>query len=151
MYCSALIPCFSDHLFFVSDFRHLPVSCQVFPILYPLQLSHLLFSLLEACEILFTRLKRLDEFIPFPAIGSSCSLWRDPSMRFLVDSSASTTEAYFVLRFFSTLQVSLYFSRRVLQGIAAGIGTSNFLRAFFMVSLKILHQLDQWGKYHAIF
>ena len=27
--------------------------------------------------------------------------------------------------------ISLYFSRRVLQGIAAGIGTSNFLRAFF--------------------
>ena len=33
MYCSALIPCFSDHFFFVSDFRQLP--CQYFPEFFP--------------------------------------------------------------------------------------------------------------------
>ena len=67
---------------------------------------------------------------------SSRFLWRDPSKRCLVNSSASTMHAYFVLHFFSTLLVSLYLSRWVLQGIAAGIGTSNLLRAFFMSCLN---------------
>ena len=57
-------------------------------------------------------------------------------MRYLVDSSASTMQAYSVLHFFSTRQVSLHFSRWVLQGIAASIGNSNFLRAFCMISLN---------------
>ena len=59
-------------------------------------------------------------------------------MRFLVDSSAWTMQAYLVLHLFSTPQVSLYFSRRVLQGIAAGIGTSNFLRRLFHNILEFL-------------
>ena len=72
-----------------------------------------------------TRLQWPNQFIPFPAIWSSWYLRRDPSMRLLVDSSASTMQAYIVLHFFSILQVSRYFSRWVLQGIAA-----NFLSAF---------------------
>ena len=36
----------------------------------------------------------------------------------------------------SALQVSLYSSRLVLQGIAAGNGTSNFLRASLIISLN---------------
>ena len=44
-------------------------------------------------------------------------------------SSASTTQAYYVLRF------PLPFID-ILQGIAAGTGTSNFLRAAFIVSLN---------------
>ena len=62
---------------------------------------------------------------------SSWFLCRAPSKRFLVDSSASTMHAYFVMRSSGVRQVSLYFLPLILQGIAAGIGTSNFLRAIF--------------------
>ena len=56
-------------------------------------------------------------------------------MRFLIDSSASTTEAYFVLCPPMVRQVSLLLRHNeVLQSIAAGIGTSNFQCAFFMIS-----------------
>ena len=44
-------------------------------------------------------------------------------------------QAYFVLQFSVTVQVSLYSSRRVLQGIAAGIGNPNFVRASFGFSI----------------
>ena len=57
-------------------------------------------------------------------------------MHFHVDSSASTKHSYFVLQIPGALQVSLYSRPLVLQGIAAGIGTSNFLRAFQIVSLN---------------
>ena len=43
---------------------------------------------------------------------------------------------FFVVQLSKTLQVSLYSSRLVLQRIAAGIGTSHFLRAFFIISLN---------------
>ena len=59
----------------------------------------------------------------------------------------------FVLRMPEELQVSLYSRPLVLQGIAAGIGTSNFLRAFsenFFFS-KIPHLLGPWSKYLASF
>ena len=61
---------------------------------------------------------------------------RVPSARFLVDSSDSTMHAYYVLRASGVRQVSLYVPLMILQGIAAGIGTSNFLRAFLIVSLN---------------
>ena len=77
---------------------------------------------------------------PFPAMWSSWSLCRVPPKSFLVDSSASTMHAYFDLRVSDSPQVCpanarratglLYSRPLVLQGIAAGIGTSNFLRAF---------------------
>ena len=44
--------------------------------------------------------------------------------------------AYFVLQIPGALQVSLYPRPLVLQGIAAGIGMSNFLRAFLMMCLN---------------
>ena len=57
-------------------------------------------------------------------------------MRFLIDASGSTVQAYLVLRSSTVRQVSLYFSRSSLQGIAAGIGISNFLRAFSIIRLN---------------
>ena len=59
-----------------------------------------------------------------------------PSNRILKDSSASTIQAHLILCFPILLQVSMRQCTGVLQGIAAGIGTSNFLRAFFMVCLN---------------
>ena len=63
MYGSALIPCFSDHLFFVSDF----VSChagisRVFPILSPMQLLRLFFIAWGIGINLCTRLLWLNDF-----------------------------------------------------------------------------------------
>ena len=54
----------------------------------------------------------------------------------LVRSSASTTQAYFVLRFPILRWVNPPLFIGILTGIAAGIGTSNFLRAAFIVSLN---------------
>ena len=52
-------------------------------------------------------------------------------------SSASTTQAYFVLRFPILRWVSPLLFIGILQSIAAGIGTSNFLRfEFFVVWLN---------------
>ena len=59
-----------------------------------------------------------------------------PSTLGLVLLLASTTQAYFVLRFPQLRWVSLLLFNGILQGIAAGIGTSNFLRAAFIVSLN---------------
>ena len=49
---------------------------------------------------------------------------------------ASTIQAYLVLRFPTLRQVSPRQFTGVLQSIAAGIGTSNFLRAFVMIGLN---------------
>ena len=51
-------------------------------------------------------------------------------------SSASTIQAYFVTRFPILRWVSPLLFTGILQGIAAGIGTSNFLCAAFVVILK---------------
>ena len=59
-----------------------------------------------------------------------------PSSPGLVLSSATTIQEYQVLRFPILRQVSPLQFTDVLQGIAAGIGTSNFLRAAFIVSLN---------------
>ena len=59
-----------------------------------------------------------------------------PSSFGLVLSSASATQAYFVLRFPILRWVSPLLFIGILQSIAAGIGTSNFLRAAFIVSLN---------------
>ena len=104
----------------------------------------------EFSQSLCTRLLRFNELTPFPAMWSSWSSCRVPSKRFLVDSSAWTMHAYFVLRVSEVRQVSLYFPPLILQSIVAGIGTPNFLRAFWIVSLNS-HPLDQWSKYRAIF
>ena len=50
--------------------------------------------------------------------------------------SASTTQAHFVLRFQKLRWVSPLLFIGISQGVAAGIGTSNFARAAFIVSLN---------------
>ena len=67
---------------------------------------------------------------------SSWYLWGTPSNRILTDSSASTIQANVVSRFPTLRQVSPRHFAGVLQSIAAGIGTSHFLRAAFIVSLN---------------
>ena len=59
-----------------------------------------------------------------------------PSNRILIVSSASTIQAHLVLLFPILRQVSPRQFTGVLQGIADGIGTYNFLRAAFIVSLN---------------
>ena len=70
------------------------------------------------------------------------------SRRFVGCNDACT---YFVLRVSRVRQVSLYVLPLILEGIAAGIGTSNFLRAFLKNLLRTPHLLDQWSEYRAIF
>ena len=62
--------------------------------------------------------------------------FQSPSSLGLVLSSASTMQAYFVLRFPILRWVSPLLFIGILQGIAAGIGTSDFVRAAFIVSWK---------------
>ena len=59
-----------------------------------------------------------------------------PSSLGLVLSSASTIQADFVLRFPLLLWVSPLLFIGILQGVAANIGTSNFLRAALIVRLN---------------
>ena len=78
----------------------------------------------------------LIKFIHFAMMWSWWSLCPAPSSLGLVLSSASTIQAYFVLRVPILWWVSPLLFIGILQGIAAGIGTSNFLRAAFIVSLN---------------
>ena len=99
---SALIPCFFDQFFLIYDFRQVPrrYFLQFFPFFLSLPPLHLLF--LDAWDIgmnLWTRLQWVVEFIPFEVIRSWWGLCPAPSSLGLVLSSASTTQAYFVLRF----------------------------------------------------
>ena len=84
----------------------------------------------------WTRMLWFTEFIPFAVMWSWWGLCPAPSSLGLVLSSASTTQAYFVSRFPILRQVSPLHFIGILQGVAAGIGTSNFLRAAFIVSLN---------------
>ena len=83
---------------------------------------------------MYTKFLWLSEFIPY---------------RILVDSSAPTIQAYFVLFFPMLRQVSPRHFTGVLVGIAAGIGIFNFLRSFFMVSLNSSSS-SSIKKYHVI-
>ena len=68
---------------------------------------------------------------------SSWYLYGTPSKRILIDSSASTIQAYLVLCFPILRQVSFRQFTGVLQGIAAGIWISNILQAFFTGMFKL--------------
>ena len=123
---------------FLFNFRHLP--CRDF-----LQFSHSFSTATFASGIFYawgigvhlcTRLLWVIEFIPFAVMWSWWGLCPAPSSLGLVLSSASTTQAYFVLRFPILRWVVPRQFIGILQGIAAGIGTSNFLRAAFIVSLN---------------
>ena len=85
---------------------------------------------------LWPRLWWVKEFVPFAVMRSWWCLCPAPSSLGLVYSSASTTQACFVLRFPILRWVSPLLFIGILQGIAAGIGTYNFLRAAFIVSLN---------------
>ena len=99
----------------------------MFPILFPLQPSHLVFWLLEASE--WTYVPNCNFLLR--QMWSSWYLCGTPSNHILIGSSASTILAYLVLRFPILRQVCPLQFAGVLQSIAAGIGISNFLRAFF--------------------
>ena len=135
---SALIPCFGNHLIIVSDFRQLPFRyfLKCFPFFLHCCLLHPFFFASGIGVNLCTKLQWLNEFIPFAEMWSSWYLCGTPSSLFLIDSSASTIQAYLVLCFPILRQVSPRQFTGVLQSIAAGIGISNFLRAFFMVCLN---------------
>ena len=138
----ALVPCFSDQLIFVSDFRQLP--CWYF-----LQFAHSFCTAAFASGIhialgigvkLCTRLQWLSEFMPLPAMWSSWFLFWDPSMRILIDSSASTIQAHFVLCCPTVQEVSLCLWCWKSTGIAAGI-EAWFLDCPFFASLCVsMHQ-----------
>ena len=85
---------------------------------------------------LWTRLWWAIEFVPFSVIWSWWGLCPAPSSLVLVLSSASTTEVYPVLRFPILRWVSRLLFNGISQGNSADIGTSNFLRATFIVSLN---------------
>ena len=140
-YQAEIGPCFIDHFFLVSDFRQLPCrnSLQFFPILPILSLLLLLhLDFFNAWGIgmnLWTRLWWVIEFVPFAVMWSWWGLCPAPSSLGLVLSSASTTQTFFVLHFPIFPSVFPLLLIGILQGIAAGIGTSNFLRAAIIVSL----------------
>ena len=131
VYFSTLIPCFSDHLIFVSDFCQLP--CRYFLEFFSFFL-HCCFWIWY-----FHCLRNGNRWMSAPICSDSmnsslflqCDL-QDSCEEILPCASSSV----FVLCSSTVRQVSLYISRWSLQDIAAGIGTSNFLRAFFTVPLN---------------
>ena len=114
----------------------MPGFSPVYLILSPLPLR---LEFLNAWSIgmnLWTRLQWVIGIIPFAVMCSWWGLCPAPSSLGLVLSSASTTQAYFVLFFPILRWASPLLFIGILQGIAAGIGTSNFLRAALMLSLN---------------
>ena len=126
------------HRSLLSCFWLLSAAMPVFSQVFPIRFSCAAFASgnVHAWSIgmnLRTRLLWLNEFTPFAVIWSSWYRCDIPSSRILKDSSASTIQAYLVLRLPILLQVSPQQFTGVSQVIAAGIGMSNFLRAFVMV------------------
>ena len=126
------------------------LSCQL-PCPYFLKFSHFstaaftsgIFNAWGIGINLCTKLYLLSEFIPFAAMWSSWYLCGTPSNLILIDSSASTIRAYLVLCFQILRQVSPRQFAGVLHGIAAFIGISDFLRAFFMVCLVLMLMFNE--------
>ena len=107
-------------------------------VFYSFSTAALASGILNALSIgmkLWTRLWWVIEFIAFAVMWSWWGLCPAPSCLGLVLSSTSTTQAYFVLPCPILRWVSPLLFIGILQGIA-GIGTSNFLRAAFIVILK---------------
>ena len=132
-----LIPCFIDHYFLVSDFRQLPWR------------NFLVFSIFYHCCLCirnFHCLRHQIELVNKTVVVQRVHLFfidmilvRFVNRNFKPWSCALigiSNTSYFCLAFpniavdFST---ALY---RILQGIAAGIGTSDFLRAALILSLN---------------
>ena len=93
---SAFLPCFFDHLFFVSDFRQQP--CRNF-----LRFSHYFSTAAFASGIFIAwsieKTYVLNEFIPSAAMWSSRYLCVTLSHRILTNLSASTTQAHLIFFF----------------------------------------------------
>ena len=139
MNISSLFPCFIDHLFLVSDFRQLP--CKNFlefcPFIYHCCL----------CIRNFHCLRHRNELVNKTVVSQRIRPFRSDVilMRFVSSSFQPLSRAFVGInntRVFLSC-VSQYcggFSPLlfigILQGIAACIGTSNFLRAAFSVSLN---------------
>ena len=134
---SALVPSFIDHFFLVSDFRQLTRRnlLQVFPFF----LHCCLYVCHSKC------LRHWNELVNKTVISQRFLLFSNDVilMRFCVlllafvsCSRRHQQQAYSVLRFPILLRVSPMLFLRILQGITAGIGTSNFLRQAFIVSLN---------------
>ena len=115
--------CFIDDFFLVSDSHQLPCLDfhQFFSILSPLPPLHGIFN---ACGIgmnLCTRLQWVMKFIPLAMMWSWWGLCPAPSSLGLVLSSASTVQAYFVLRFPILRWVSPLLFIGILQSIASDL------------------------------
>ena len=133
---SALIPCFSDHLIFVSDFRQLP--CR-FSLVFPFFVHHCLCIWDFHC--FRHRTKFVHQIVVTQWIHSfSCNM----IFMILVRSSFHSNSHTFV-SFNNTRMFRLVFSncatgfpvRTTLKflGITAGIGISNFLREFLVFKI----------------
>ena len=123
-----------------------------FSILHPLPLSQLAFSLLEAMGTnLCTRLQRLNEFIPFPARWSWWSSWRDPvhtlSRRLVGFDNGSV---FCLALLFNAAGLPVLLASSFARHCSWHRNFQLSTRVFDDI-LEFLHQLDQWGKYHAIF
>ena len=136
---SALIPCFFDHFFLVSDFRQVPCVdfLQFFPFFLHCRLCIWYFLFLEASE--WSCAQYCDELK-----NASLLQWWDlddvcVQLLLALVSCFRRHQQHrriFVLRFPILRWVSPLLFIGILQGIAAGIGTSNFLRAAFIVRLN---------------
>ena len=135
---SAFITCFIDHFLLVSDFRQVPFRYlfKVFPFFVHCCLCIRNFYCLRHRNYFVNGTVVSHRIHPF---GSDVILMRivysslHPWSRALV---GITNKSIFCHAFPNTavsLPTALY---RILQGIAAGIGTSNFLRAVLIVSLN---------------
>ena len=128
------LPCSLLHRspLFVSDLCKLP--CRYF-----LSFSH--YCSTAACvsgifNAWCTNFFWLNEFIPVAEVWFLWYLCSTTANRILAVSSASTIQARLVFFFPILRQTSPRQFTGVWQGIAAGIGISNFLRAFLMMCLN---------------
>ena len=81
---------------------------------------------------------------------SSWFLWGNPSMRFFIDSLASTIQAYFVLCSSTVRQVACTCHVEVSKALRLASEFPTFYAHFQWYPWIPRHQ-DQWSEYHAIF
>ena len=140
---SALGPGFIDHFFLDSDFRQLPCRnfLQFFLLHFHCRLCIWNFWILYASEWICAQ--HCNEFIPFAVMWSWWGLCPAPSSLGLVLSSASTTQAYFVLRFPILRCVSPLLFIGILQALLQASEHPTFSERFSLWAW-ILRRLAQW-------
>ena len=131
--CASWMTCY-----FAPDFRQLPCwhFLELFPFFVHCGFRFRYFHCLRHRNELAHKIVTT-QWTPFPAKWSSWSSGWVPSRCFLVDSLASTMHANFDLRVSRPPKVSLRWSLLALQSIAASIGTSNFVRALFVLMVSV--------------